>query len=184
MDKHTLRREMITRLRNLDENKKKRWMEKIEKSLYKQTEWKHAKTIGITISNSFELPTKDIIETAWDEQKYVAVPLCDPENRQMEFYVIRSLNDLQEGYAGLKEPMKVCEKVNQDMIDLLVVPGICFDKRLYRIGQGGGFYDRFLQAYQGSTISLAYGIQVLPDIPKEPFDIPVKKLITNESIYC
>ena len=60
---------------------------------------------------------------------------------------------------------------------------MAFEKEGFRMGVGGGYYDRFLQAYQGNTLSLAFQEQIVDDLPKEAHDIPVAKIITNEGIF-
>ncbi|EPE60492.1 5-formyltetrahydrofolate cyclo-ligase family protein [Exiguobacterium sp. S17] len=70
-------------------------------------------------------------------------------------------------------------------IDTCIVPGRVFDRSGYRIGWGGGYYDRFLATYRGATIALAYDVQVLDEIPIEPHDIPVELIVTErEMIRC
>lgn len=86
---------------------------------------------------------------------------------------------------GVEEPL-VFEKVVKDEIDLLIVPGLIFSSEGYRIGFGGGYYDRFLKDFQGPTVSLAFGEQIRDDWQPENFDIPVAKIITdfrNEVFY-
>ena len=70
-------------------------------------------------------------------------------------------------------------------VDLCVVPGRVFNRSGYRIGWGGGYYDRFLASYAGQTLSLAYSVQVLDDIPIEAHDIPVGVIVSErELIRC
>jgi len=64
----------------------------------------------------------------------------------------------------------------------LIVPGLVFNEKGYRIGFGGGFYDRFLADYHGKTVSLAFDFQVMKEIPTESFDLPVQIIITNERV--
>ena len=92
-----------------------------------------------------EIPTFHIIEQAWHEGKEVAVPKCNPENKAMEFKKITSFEQLESVYSGLLEPVAETVKVrDQHDLDLLIVPGLAFTKDGYRLGFGGGYYDRFL----------------------------------------
>ncbi len=75
--------------------------------------------------------------------------------------------------------------VEKDRHDLIIVPGVAFSKDGYRIGYGGGYYDRYLADYQGSTLSLAADFQMQPFLTKESHDIPVQFIVTNfGTIYC
>lgn len=68
-------------------------------------------------------------------------------------------------------------------IEAIIVPGIVFDRRGYRIGFGGGFYDRFLADYQGLAIGLAYECQVIDHINEDPWDVPVSLMATEKALY-
>ncbi|MDP4171615.1 MAG: 5-formyltetrahydrofolate cyclo-ligase, partial [Bacillota bacterium] len=65
-------------------------------------------------------------------------------------------------------------------IDLQIVPGLAFDTAGFRLGFGGGYYDRYLKEFTGVTLSLAFVPQIIGNLPIEPHDIPVSKIITNE----
>ena len=67
-------------------------------------------------------------------------------------------------------------------IDLLIVPGLAYTQAGYRLGFGGGYYDRFLRDYDGKTISLAFNCQMIPQIDLEEHDLPVSKIITNTEV--
>src|SRR5690625_3433928 len=91
------------------------------------------------------------------------------------------MSDLKRGYANILEPdSNKTVKAIDDTIDLLFVPGIVFDRRGYRIGFGGGFYDRFLQYRQLMTISFATDFQLIGRVPIDDFDIPVQHIITDK----
>ena len=154
--------------------------------LYNHHIWKNAHTIGITVSRDFEIETKRIIERAWEEGKNIVIPKCDPRTNQMEFYMYRPNTVLESVYNGLKEPVPDKEqKVGSGKIDVMVVPGLVFSRTGYRIGFGGGYYDRYLASFEGKKLSLAFTMQIRDDIPVEEFDIPVDYLITEQGvIHC
>lgn len=83
------------------------------------------------------------------------------------------------GAFGILEPIGD-QPVPKSTIDLIHVPGVVFDPSGYRIGYGGGFYDRYLADYGGVTLATAYGFQ-LGDVVAEPHDIPVKELVIDET---
>lgn len=155
----------------------------IHTRLYTLPNWKEAKTIGLTVSRGREVNTSPIIERAWTENKHVVVPKCDPNTNSMEFREIHSFQQLEEVYFGLKEPVVSKTRiVTKNEIDLIIVPGICYDKEGYRIGYGGGYYDRYLTNYNKDTLSLAFSFQIIDMVPRENHDIPVNRIITEYGV--
>jgi 5-formyltetrahydrofolate cyclo-ligase len=156
----------------------------IAQTLYKDPLWLSAHTIGITISNPPEVDTYQIIRKAWDEGKRIVIPKCLPKERKMNFHLLDRFDQLETVYSGLLEPIESeTERVAPKEIDLIIVPGLGFDTDGFRLGVGGGYYDRFLQTFKGSTLSLAFQEQMIYNIPKEAHDIPVAKIITNEGSF-
>ncbi|MBM7693301.1 5-formyltetrahydrofolate cyclo-ligase [Peribacillus deserti] len=158
----------------------------IAEQVYRDKDWNSALCIGITLSNFPEADTYEVIKRAWKDGKKVAVPKCYPEKRVLEFHELLSFDQLETVYYGLKEPIiSETRRVPCNEMDLLFVPGLAFSPNGYRLGYGGGYYDRFLAAYKGKTLSLAFDAQILPEIPVESHDIPVSKIITpSEVIRC
>ncbi|HAQ06621.1 MAG TPA: 5-formyltetrahydrofolate cyclo-ligase [Bacillus bacterium] len=154
--------------------------------LYEDVSWKSASTIGITISKSPEVDTFQLIRKAWEQGKRIVVPKCEANSRSLNFRELTRFSQLETVYFGLYEPVVgETKSVDPVEIDLIVVPGLAFSKNGYRLGFGGGYYDRFLQNYQGNTLSLAFQKQLIPDLPIETHDIAVGKIITEaEVIFC
>ncbi|WP_053364105.1 5-formyltetrahydrofolate cyclo-ligase [Bacillus sp. FJAT-27251] len=149
--------------------------------LYKDKAWKDAKTIGITVSRQPEVDTFQIIRKAWEEGKAVAIPKCIPENKELVFRSFNRFSQLEMVYYGLYEPIPAeTAEVPAGKIDLLIVPGLAFTPAGYRLGFGGGYYDRLLADYTGDTVSLAFQLQVFPELPIEAHDIPISRVITEE----
>jgi len=158
----------------------------IYRRLFTEDVWKQARSIGITLSINREVETREIIKEAWKLKKIVAVPKSDPKSRELTFYALESFEQLEPGHFGIMEPKTDAAAIVQnDEIDLLFVPGLVFDRNGYRIGYGGGYYDRFLAQFQQKTLSLAFSCQVVDEIPRYDYDRPVDCIITeNETIYC
>lgn len=127
-----------------------------------------------------EVETGDIIRTAWKDGKKVAVPKVLGEN--MQFFYINSLEkDLEEGYYGIREPREIHPAAAEDA--LLLMPGVAFDEDRHRVGYGGGFYDRFLEAHPGmKTAALAFEFQIKDRVPFEPFDIRPGQIVTEQRV--
>lgn len=181
MTKAKLRQQMIDLLKNLDKQNKQAIETGLIERLLSSKQWKASEVIALTISQPLEWSTQPIIEEGWKQGKKIVVPRCQPDEKKLQFYRFTSYRELEVVYYGLKEPKADPRLfVPKSSIDLVVVPGLVFDLEGYRIGFGGGYYDRFLADYDGVTISLLCEKQLVDEIPKEPFDIPVDHLITEK----
>ncbi|PPA71776.1 5-formyltetrahydrofolate cyclo-ligase [Jeotgalibacillus proteolyticus] len=168
---------MVLKLNKLDRKQYKERSSIIHQTLYQTDNWKAATMIGITISRFPEVDTYEIIRKAWSEGKKVTAPRCIHKTREMHFHLIKSFNDVSPSYFDLLEPEPSLERVEPGRIDLLFVPGLAFDSKGFRLGYGGGYFDRFLSYYNGNTISLCFTEQVLDAVPVEAHDLPVKRII-------
>lgn|SRR5690625_674938 len=178
--KAKLRSDMIQQLKNINLHDKRKIEKKIMTQLFQTSIWKNAKVIGTTMAQNFEWNTAEIIQRGWKEQKDIVIPKANKKSRQLTFYTITSFQDVKKGYANIMEPnIYLTEKVSKDKIDLLIVPGLIFDRYGYRIGFGGGFYDRFLADFHQTTVSLASEQQLIDKIPREEYDKPVQFIITE-----
>lgn len=171
-------------LHNLQEMEKELFHEKcvrIRDRLFSCDLWRQARTVAVTLSVGREIETTAIIMKAWAERKQVAAPKCEPVDRRLTFHKLESFDQLEIGFCGLMEPdPSKAEKMGKDNLDLLIVPGVVFDQRGYRIGYGGGYYDRFLKNYYGRTVSLLFENQLIAHVPEESHDRRVDMLITEK----
>lgn len=122
-------------------------------------QYKNAKLVLAYVSVRDEVDTRNLINRALQDGKKVAVPRCVPDTRLMEFYYINSLDELEPGMFGVDEPVpEKAELVTDFSNSVCILPGICFDKKGFRLGYGKGYYDRFLCNYECSTIGLCYSV--------------------------
>ena len=183
MEKEKLRKKIIASLRQLSPAEKSAKEEQFYKLLFASELWQTAQSIGVTLSRGFEWNTAPIIQRAWKEGKSVSVPKSIHASRALHFYQIDHFDQVGEGYFGLNEPIpEKTKKVDDKKIDLMIVPGVVFTKKGYRIGFGGGYYDRFLKGFTQPTLSIVSECQLSEDIPVEPHDIPVEFLLTEAGI--
>lgn len=181
MEKKDIRKQLTAKLINIDTDTRANITKNLVKKLVSSDMWKQAECIGITVSGGFEWDTAPIIEQGWKEGKTILVPKCFPEHRRLEFYRLESFDQLEDSFYNLREPNpEVTEKVEKKDIDLLIVPGLGFNESGYRVGFGGGYYDRFLSDYPNKTLSILSSEQLLHDLPVESFDIPVQSLLTEK----
>jgi 5-formyltetrahydrofolate cyclo-ligase len=178
--KKDIRKGIIETLQKITDTDKKAIEQKLYEHLFQSDVWKNAETVGITISRGFEWNTRPIIEEGWKLGKTIAVPKCYPDEKKLVFYQLHSFDELETVYYNLLEPIPYEQnKLVKNKINLIIVPGVVFNQNGYRIGFGGGYYDRFLSDYEGNTISLLHEKQLVDDIPVENHDIPVNRLITE-----
>lgn len=180
MSKGSIRKSILESISNLKVSERKEIENSLHENLFNTDLWKNAESIGVTVSQDTEWDTKGIIEQAWEENKKASVPKSIHKTRELHFYQLDNFEQLEVGYYDLQEPQpeKTSRTAAKD-IDLLIVPGIAFNKKGYRIGFGGGFYDRFLSNFPNHTVSLVHTKQLVGDIPIEEHDVPVD-LIVNE----
>ena len=132
-----------------------------------------------------EVATRPILERAWSEDKRIACPKVEWRPRGLVSYAVTAADQLVEGRGGLLEPDPERARPVEEGFDLVLVPGLAFDRRGGRIGYGAGFYDRFLEETDALKVALAYSLQVIDSVPVEPHDVPVDRILTeDESIVC
>lgn len=135
------------------------------------------------VSTESEADTLQLIRYAVADGKKVAVPKCR-SNHGMDFYIINSLDDLEKSSFGLLEPKTdICIKAENDCNALCIVPAVCFDMKGYRIGYGGGYYDRFLSGFQGDTVGICYSECLCRELPRDIYDMSVSILVTENAFH-
>ena len=178
--KKILRREILERLKKISLEERKNKESILYKKLFENENFKKANSVAITIPFGTEINTFPIIEKMLAEGKLVCSPICEKETKEMTFYRLNSINNLVLGDYGIKTPQKIEEnKVEKDKIDLIIVPGVAFDETNFRIGFGGGYYDRYLRNFKGNTIALAFKEQIIEKVPTNKYDLPVELVITD-----
>lgn len=184
MRKQILRKNMIQQLKKLPEDERNAIQLSQQQLLFQSSLWKNALTIGITVSKGFEWDTKQIIRQGWKENKIIAIPKCNPFDKTMTYHQITTFEQLEVVYAGIEEPViELTSPVKNEILNLCIVPGIVFDKNGYRIGFGGGYYDRMLPSIKAPTLSICSELQIVSSLPKESHDLPVDYLLTEKLIF-
>ena len=146
--------------------------------------YKQSKVIFIYMDFNKEVMTSNLIRHMLAEKKRVVIPYTDTVNTLIIPSEITEEADLQLNSFGYYEPKEILP-VSPEEIDLVIVPGVVFDKNLNRIGFGKGYYDRILKNLKPSAkkIAVAHDFQVLDEIPAEDHDVKMDMLITESSCY-
>ncbi len=181
MRKKELRKLQLQVLQSIDHIEFQDKCFEVEQRLFQSPEWVGSNMIGITVSKTPEINTWNIIKRGWEEGKTVVVPKCFPKNHQLVFYELNTFRELEQSFFGLYEPdPDKSRSVQHDSIELMIVPGLAYTKKGYRLGFGGGYYDRLLSDFSGLAMSLAFEEQIVETLPVESFDMPVKILLTDK----
>lgn len=125
-----------------------------------------------------EPDTARLLPALWARGKAVCLPRCLP-GHGMEARLVRPDSALIPHPYGMLEPGEDCPLVGKDAIGLVLVPGLAFDPSGGRLGQGGGFYDRWLADYAGCTAALCRTALLLPQVPRAPHDRGVELVLTE-----
>ena len=146
-------------------------------------EFDAARVVMLYLSNPTEVDTAPLALKCWQQNKSVVVPKVSWDQRRMLPVEITSLGDAMTMTGPVREPVSG-KPIPLDLIDLVVVPGLGFTPKGFRIGRGMGFYDRFLaqQEFVGLSCGLAFEEQVVADIPVLDHDMPLSMLVTDRGV--
>ncbi|MDT8715222.1 5-formyltetrahydrofolate cyclo-ligase [Clostridium sp. 19966] len=181
MTKAGVRKYIFDLRADMDKDVKKIKDEKIYSSLIGSQHFNEAKCIFAFVSFQNEVNTHKFIDYALKQGKTLAVPLVISKERGMAAVVIDSLKELRPNKMGILEPENYEGKIlNPNEIDLMIVPGLAFEKSGGRIGYGGGFYDRYIPKLKKDAVKIgvAYDFQILDSIPMYEHDMKVDYVIT------
>lgn len=141
-----------------------------------------AKTLLLYHGMGTEPETARLMTPLWDAGKRVCLPRCLPGN-QMEARLVQKDTVLIPHPWGMLEPGADCPPVSPADIDLVLVPGLAFDRSGGRLGQGGGFYDRWLAGFSGVTVALCRESALLDRIPRDSHDLGLDLVVTRSGLY-
>lgn len=181
--KSTRREEIKAGRREMAPEDKSRLDKKIMQNVLRLYQYKQAKTVIIYMSTPIEVSTRGIIEHALLHGKGVALPRCIDNTRLMDFYLINTYDDLEKGTFGVLEPKTSCERLGSYENSVCIVPALAYDRQGYRLGYGGGYYDRFLGGYGGFCIGAIYSKNLYSCLPRGRYDRPVNLLVTERGFF-
>lgn len=159
--------------------------QRIRNYLMESDIFKNADAILFYAALDDEINIDECIDFALSKGKKAALPVCLDDNGNMKFYYIDSLNDIQTGYFGVREPdTDICREVTDFNNTICIVPGIVYDKNGYRLGYGKGYYDRFLENYSFISVGLCYNELIIDALPIGEYDVPVNYIITQNGLLA
>ena len=178
--KKALRKQVLQELKSLSAEEKEVMDAWLTEQLLLHPFYKKAKTIATYLSFPHEFQTARLIEQAQKDGKTLLIPKTYPHGK-MDF-VLYEPEKLERNSFGLLEPQGEFTIVEPSQIDLIHVPGLVFTTEGYRIGYGGGYYDRYLPACRATTIGIAFECQ--KDILQlHAHDVPLDMIVSEQQMY-
>lgn len=173
--------------RGMAPEKKAELDEKICRAVLSSATYRYADTILMYYAKDDEVNINQVAWEAVKAGKKVAFPRTNPEDRSMVFHFVQSEDDFENGSLGLSEPkaelpsFEVTGELQSNVI--CIIPAVVYDKKGFRIGYGGGYYDRYLSSFKGTKVGVEYTDFIVGEVPHGRFDLAVDVLITEKGIY-
>lgn len=184
MKKKLIREKILKERKALSKEDRIIYSQIITEKIFKSDSYINSETIMVFISFSDEVDTHPFIKKAIADGKKVLVPITYPKTKELKPSRIKSFDELEAGFYNILTPKKEFIRfVDPEEIDLVIVPGVAFRKDGYRVGYGGGYYDRFLAKIPNTpTLAIGFSIQIVKDLPVDSYDIPVDYIYTEKNI--
>lgn len=138
----------------------------------------NSKSVHAYIPISNEIDISPLLQKLLDSNITVICPKTLPK-RKLENRILHSLNQLETGIMGTKHPLQA--DIYQELIDFIIIPGLAFDKKKFRLGYGGGYYDNFLINHpKAQKVGIFFPFQQVDIVPTEPHDIHLDTILVKE----
>lgn len=185
--KDEIRQEFSTKRDALSPEIRAEKSNKICQSAKELISFRHAEVILLYSPIKSEIDVLPIAEAALKKGKAIAFPKCNKEDRTMKFHFVTSLDQLEVGAYGIKEPREdapVYDPESDKRVAVCYVPGLTFDIFGYRLGYGKGYYDKFMHVFGGCTIGIIYNDFIVKSLPKGKYDCHCDILLTENGAKC
>ena len=182
MNKKELRKKILKVLDNMDDDLKIKKSNEAFNELINDKNVIKSENIMCFVSFKNEIDTHKLIKYFINKGKNVYIPFVDTEKNIMLISKLESFDELEKGYYGILEPKEEFLRITSpNILDTVITPGVVFDKRGYRIGYGGGFYDKFyaMENMNVKKIGFCYREQIVDRVPIEKFDVKLDYIISK-----
>lgn len=182
------KKELRARYRKVRTDMSPQLKDKLDEGIFRKLvstdAYKNCQVLLTYVSTAIEVDTFRIIKQAFADGKTVAVPRCVDGTRDMIFYIIESLDQLETGSFSVLEPVpEKCAELKEFDGAVCIVPGLAYDMDGYRLGYGKGYYDRFLSAHDGMyNIGIEYCSCTTSKLTRGRFDVASDMLVTEKYI--
>ena len=181
MTKQMLRKELKRRRGQVPKEKRTIWDQAIAEHLFEFPLYRQAHKVMTYLSFGWEVATWSIVEHMQGQGKEVYVPVVQNEPRALIPRLYTGRENLTPQVYGILEPGPDAPEARPEELDLILVPGLVFSEQGYRVGYGGGYYDRFLPTTRGTALGLVYS-SFIQDVRHDPWDYAVDFLVTEEGV--
>ncbi|MEJ5339225.1 MAG: 5-formyltetrahydrofolate cyclo-ligase [Aquificaceae bacterium] len=179
-DKRNIRKKFIHKREALTEEERRRLSEGVVRNLLSLEQLREAKTVLMFCPHRGEPDITLLFSWVIREGKSLLLPKVEGDG--LKLIRVEEGVDLSPGAFCIPEPSGG-EEVNPEEVDVSLVPGVAFDREGYRIGYGKGYYDRLLERLGGLKVGVCYQFQLLEEVPRDDWDMPVDLVVTEEKIY-
>lgn len=175
LSKKEIRHDMINKRKNLTHDEVITKSSKICTKIINNDCYNNAEIIFCYSAINNEVDLEMLIKHAILHNKKIAFPKVISKY-EMRFFYVNSLSDMKEGYYNILEPDTSRPATKADLI---IVPGVAFNKEGFRLGYGGGFYDRFFEENTIYSIGVGYDFQLIENMPVMEHDKKLNQIITD-----
>ncbi|NKB23099.1 MAG: 5-formyltetrahydrofolate cyclo-ligase [Kiritimatiellae bacterium] len=180
--KEIMRRDMRHRRKETDPSWILKASERIQHAIMERDEFTKAQSVGCYFALPYEVQTRLIVKTCWDQGKRVCVPAFNETQNRYELAWLSSLQETKSRRSNIREPL-VINRAGFIDTDLIMVPALAYDPQGGRLGHGGGHYDHLLGAWSGIKVGVCFHFQIFEQVPMDTHDIPVDIVITEQKAY-
>lgn len=181
MNKAALRAEMMQRRKNMPFDLRAAADEAILRQVLESDAFAQASRIFAYVSMPHEVHTRFLLGECLARGKQLALPVCDTFTHTMQFYTLYSMDELRGGAYRIPVPPSAPQRcVQPDAATLMLLPMLAFDAQGYRLGAGGGYYDRYLSIYSPQTMGLCYADCFVPALPHDRYDCRMQCCVTEQ----
>lgn len=183
--KKNIRKKMLKTRQQMNKSKRIEKSREICQRVEKFISEKKLSSVMVFVSMKNEVNTYPLIDRLIEQDKTVLAPVMNDVTKELLPYRLTdSKTELVQNEYAIYEPNpEFCKLFPAEEIELVLVPGLAFDRNGYRIGYGGGYYDRFLKYCPDAVwLGLAYENQLVDSIPHEKWDVPVKMIATEKRL--
>jgi len=181
MDKRELRRQLKKERAQVPKETRAAWNQEIRKALLQLPAYGEAHRVMVYLSFGWEVDTWGIVEDLEQRGKEIYVPVVQKQPKALAPTLYAGRENLVPAVFGILEPPAGTPTLPPEELDLIIVPGLAFTPSGFRIGYGGGYYDRLLAAAAAPTVGLVYSAFIRSFQP-DPWDRPVDFLATERGL--
>jgi 5-formyltetrahydrofolate cyclo-ligase len=181
--KEALRKRLAALRRALTAEARQERGERMCASLLAHPDFQRAQVISAYRALRFEINPEAALEQAFLQGKRVLLPRVERATGELALHEYRQGDALEESGFAVPEPLASAPTVEDDVVDVVLVPGLAFDGRGYRLGYGKGFYDRLLpRLTRAVRIGLCFELSLLAEVPAAAHDQPVDFIVTDKRV--